>query len=109
VTDAAPDPKPRCETCRFFWKEACVDEAGVQGDGLCRRYPPVAVAQDEHYYQREILPRVYGSDWCGEWKALPCGAVQPAFGRVCVLPVDHADGLGKKTAHRDSGGHRWFS
>jgi hypothetical protein len=79
--------------------------------GECRRFPPAVVSRPDTITAsiQSYSPSVMAEEWCGEWRALACGAVQPAFSRVCVLPVEHADGAGKKTAHRDSGGHRWFS
>jgi hypothetical protein len=106
----APDPTPRCELCRFF----LLNKAAPAAKGICRRFPPtpvaVAYAQNEGDDEpADWRPHVESDDWCGEFRPAPCGAVQAVFGRVCVLGVAHVDGLGKATAHRDSGGHRWFS
>jgi hypothetical protein len=71
VADTAADmapPKPkseRCETCRFWLREA----AGVE-IGMCRRRPPVIQRRDAPFaVASSSFPETDELQWCGgfEW------------------------------------------
>jgi len=62
---------PKCETCRFFSQVAETDGVIhadiIDGLGLCRRYAP-RPGVGEHGELETDFPRVYDTDWCGEWE-----------------------------------------
>lgn len=58
---AIPDDcMPRCETCAF----AEIDP--VHAAGVCHRYPPVFLTDDEG--SGFTFPGIAPLDWCGEFK-----------------------------------------
>ena len=63
-----------CGTCRFF-DEQTTNETEVEGIGICRRYPPLAVQRSQKRAQENQLqngwPTVVKHDWCGEYRAIP--------------------------------------
>jgi len=50
--------EPTCENCRFAVSRNIAGGIFYR----CRRYPPTVA---------ERYPRVFGNDWCGDWKARP--------------------------------------
>lgn len=46
-----------CQSCKFFL-------ASDENQGLCRRFPPVAVATPEGTFA--IFPPMLNEGWCGE-------------------------------------------
>jgi hypothetical protein len=70
-----------CETCRFFKAREEDELDHDDGDGKCRRYPPVLITgldDEEHILITGIAgnetdffsqPYVRGYGWCGEWMA----------------------------------------
>jgi hypothetical protein len=54
------DQYRECQDCRFFDR---LDGDYNFKDGICKRYPPIVVTVDLF-----MSPRVYESDYCGEWK-----------------------------------------
>lgn len=53
-----------CGSCRFFSPEP---EAGEDGAGFCRRYPPAALTDDDAIFA--VFPPVSSKEdvWCGEY------------------------------------------
>jgi len=49
----------KCKTCRFFKH----DDQNL-GVGECRELSPHILEDDSHL---RIWPKVYVSDWCGDW------------------------------------------
>ncbi len=45
---------------------------GDDGEGVCRRYPPIYLGGDDHYDDHAWASPVViaGFDWCGEWKPM---------------------------------------
>ena len=63
--------KEECENCgySFDWKEeTCEWVAFTLTTGACRRYPP-KVSIDKDGSKITSLPRIYKTEWCGEYKA----------------------------------------
>lgn len=62
---------PKCKTCRFFSqdknRDGITDTDIADGEGLCRRHAPRAAAGDHGEWFPDF-PRVYDTDWCGEWQ-----------------------------------------
>lgn len=54
----------RCETCRFFVPSE-PDEVDDDGEGVCRRYPPTCLIDQDGDMVRG-QPAVTRSYWCGE-------------------------------------------
>lgn len=63
-----------CVTCRFWgYPAAYRDEAGGMTP-VCRRRAPIAVPVLSSYQgmmHSGVFPSTMGSEWCGEWEALP--------------------------------------
>lgn len=79
-----------CPSCKFF-KPRDEDELNHDdGDGKCRRYPPVLItglSEEQSTYLTGIAgnetdffeqPYVASFDWCGEYKAISNGEVKAA-------------------------------
>jgi hypothetical protein len=72
----------RCDCCRFFKAREGGHLQEDDGDGKCRRYPPVLITgldEEAHWDITGIAgnetdffaqPYVCGYCWCGEWKAM---------------------------------------
>ncbi len=59
-----------CSGCKY-WEGYNLDDFSDYGD--CRRYPPKMTTGDKEKGELDVIPlhpRVYFSDWCGEFKAL---------------------------------------
>lgn len=58
--------KEGCLNCKFY----------LGGDGLCRRYPPVAIIQQTKKTGGDVntqtwnwkFPKMLPTGWCGEWQ-----------------------------------------
>lgn len=62
--EAAEEPEPACETCRFW-------ERYRDHDGHCLRYPPTVYAEpssDPDGPSGQTIPQVMSHEWCGEYE-----------------------------------------
>jgi len=50
-----------CQTCRFI--------IGINGSGICRRFPPQVQRVPATGFPAAYFPVVSFSDWCGEWRS----------------------------------------
>lgn len=51
-----------CVNC-IYWYLLKLD-----GEGVCRRYPPKTLIDPEDNTTFHIFPRIEGVNWCGEWR-----------------------------------------
>jgi hypothetical protein len=56
-----------CDSCVYFDRyelEEMEGDPNMVGTGLCRRYPPRMLVEENH--QKVVLPTVSIMDWCGD-------------------------------------------
>ena len=68
----------RCDACRLWETNDTTDK---KVSGVCRRYPPVILYNDQHVTHGDVSPIFTGSpataasNWCGDFQAMSAAAV----------------------------------
>jgi len=53
----------RCELCKFWYEIVELDKAG-----LCKRFPPCILLDEDKENFITVRPRTNFDDWCGEFE-----------------------------------------